>query len=103
MAFPIFVHLLMGYLMYIFFDWSVGGFGVCILDYYFLADSLVNHVATFSEPFEVFPRDYEALTAFINTNANCLQGSQLLNFFDYNGGEDLAPYVRQGLINGIES
>ena len=103
MAFFIFVHLLMGYLMCVSFDWSLGVWNVVILDHYYLVDSLVNHVAIYSEPFDVFPRDYEALTTYINTNANNLWGSQLINHFEYNGARNLAPYIHQGLVDGIES
>lgn len=52
--------------------------------------------------FGVFPRDYEALTTYVNPNANCLWGSQLINHFEYNGAGDLAPDIRQVLIDGIE-
>ena len=103
MAFFISVYLLMGYLICFSFDWSLGVGEYVILDYYFLVDSLVNNVAAYSAPFDVFPRDYEALTTYVNTNANCLCGSQLINHFDYNGTGDLAPHIRQVLIDGIES
>lgn len=84
------------------FDWSLGDMDVIILDRYFLVDSLVNHIAAYAAPFDVFPVDYENLTTYLNTNANCLRGSQLLHHFDYNGADVLEPYVRQGLIDGIE-
>ena len=58
--------------------------------------------ADYSSLFGVFPRDYEALTTYVNTNANCLWGSQLINHFEYNGAGDLAPDIRQVLIDGIE-
>ena len=58
-------------------------------------------VAAHSGPLEIFPHDYEALTTFINTNANNLWGSQLLNHFDYNGSAALEPNVRQALVGGI--
>ena len=73
-----------------------------MIDNYFLVDSLVNYVTIYSEPFEVFPRDVNTLANFVNTNANYLSGSQLMTHFDYNGGGELEPYVRQGLVDGIE-
>ena len=89
--------------MWVCFDWNLGVWNVVILDHYYLADTLVNHIAAYTAPFETFPHDYEVLTTYINTNVNSLSGSQLINHFGYNGGGDLAPYVRQGLIDGIES
>lgn len=93
----------MGYLICVSFDYSLGVLSVAILDHYFLVDLLVNHVAAYTDPFEVFPRDYEALTTYINTNANFLWGSELVNHFEYNGAGNLSPYIRQGLLDGIES
>ena len=93
----------MGNLIFVYFDSWQGVWCCIVLDNFYLVDSLVNHVAAYTAPFEVFPRDYEALTSFVNTNVNYLSGSELLNYFDYNGAGDLAPYVRQGLIEGIAS
>ena len=67
---------------------------------YLICFSLDWSGAGYSALFGVFPRDYEALTTYVNTNANCLWGSQLINHFEYNGA---APYIRQVLIDGIES
>ena len=92
----------MGQLIMVYYDADLGGWISIVLDNYFLVDSLVNHVTAYAEPFEVFPRDYNALTNFVNANANNLSGSQLMAHFDYNGGGDLEPYVRQGLVDGIE-
>lgn len=88
--------------MYVSFNSNLGDMEVIFLDQYFLVDSLVNHIAAHAAPFDVFPVDYENLTTFINRNANCLRGAQLLHYFDYNGADVLEPYVRQGLVDGIE-
>ena len=93
----------MGHLILCTFDFTQGVWVYCILDNYFLVDSLVNHVSAHTAPLEVFPIDYEALTTFINTNANNLAGSQLLTHFDYNGAAVLEPYARQGLVEGIDA
>ena len=62
----------MGYLICFHFDWVQGVWVYTILDNYYLVDLLVDHVDASAAPLEVFPHDYEALTHYINTNANCV-------------------------------
>jgi len=58
-GFFISLYLLMGYLMYVVFNGEHEVLVCGFLDFYFLAESLVNHVVAYSGPLEIFPRDYE--------------------------------------------